>query len=282
MNFKNNKIALQQNFGASYLETSFFSSSLLIFPNEILLMIFEVIDDIPTLINLSSVCKRFKNVANNCLKHAFKSKNVGLRLFFEQERRLFFTVNFFFDSVDEKTGNFIFRPKQAKPFKFHNSSVTSNPTLWQIIPSLDGDNKSSYPFNHNLLQKSCKLSIKTPNRTYQKIKEVYRRSHLKVPYSFSYFIESSLKYEKKCGNERWIAPISFECPTSFFYPKETNLQRIMNSIINKSSTTQRTIIRERDPQLNVQTNMDFLIIIQRHPEAREKKLLFKWTHGARG
>ncbi|RHZ76888.1 hypothetical protein Glove_187g110 [Diversispora epigaea] len=298
MPFKNNRQSFRPNFN---FNTSF--SSLLTFPNEILFMIFEEIDDIPTLINLSSLCKRFKHIANNCLKKLFEKKNVSLQLYFEQEHKLTFEIDFFLDRVDEKTGNFIFQPKQMKQLKFYSDQFIRNPTLWQMIfnmPNNEGDennnglaklNNPNNPFNYNLLQKSCKLSIKTPNSTCRKTKEVYRvgdgSSNLKVPYIFSYFTEnppSSPSTSSERIRERWIVPLSLECSTSFFYPNSTKLHRIVNSIMSNTRNRspikrQKTIIEERSSPINV--GMDVPIIIRRTETKEKKSFKFKWSRGAR-
>ncbi|CAG8543654.1 3915_t:CDS:1 [Diversispora eburnea] len=299
MPFKKNKQSFRQKFGGTY--PSF--SSLLRFPNEILSIIFEEIDDIPTLINLSSLCKRFKLIANNCLKKLFRNKNVRLQFYFEQEHKLNFDMDFFFEQMDEKTGNFIFQPKQMKQLKFYSDQFIRNPTLWQMIFNISDNeddennnkfpklNNPNYPFNYNLLQKSCKLSIKTPNSTCRKIKEVYRvgdgTTHLKVPYKFSYLTENppaSSSPEKI--RERWIVPLSFECPTSFFYPNSTKLHRIVNSIMTNTKNRspikrQKTIIEEHNITSPLNVEMGAPIIIQR-PEIKEKKSFkFKWSRGVR-
>src|SRR5687767_7355082 len=98
------------------------NSPLDVFSNEILLMIFSE-TDITTLLSLSSTCKNFRRIANVCLSEKFKEQNVGLNLKFEQEHKWRRTILMKFDHVNEKNGNFVFRPKEeVLPLKFYHST----------------------------------------------------------------------------------------------------------------------------------------------------------------
>ncbi|CAG8558540.1 10433_t:CDS:1 [Acaulospora colombiana] len=275
-------------------KSNFSDVSILILPNEILYIIFEEFD-VPSLISLSNVCNLFKEIARIYLAIAFKNENLSLLLGFEQEHKWYFNVDFVFDGICKKNGNFVFKPRQETPLKFFNSSVLNNPTLWRVLLNtskehhhLDETNNSS-PMagpsgtNTNMLQKSCKLSVKTPNSICQKTKVVYRvgngSSHLKVPYKFSYSVTESA--QKTRAGERWIVPQSFECPSSFFYPNEAIAHRIVMSIIKykstKKSTTEIISIKGKERVTSLPQPQE-VIITQGEPPRKPSR----WMSGARG
>jgi hypothetical protein len=214
------------------------SSSLQIFPDEILLMIF-LETDISTLLLLSNVCKKFKRLANVCLVDKFKEQNVSLNLTFGQEHKLRSNVTMEFHHVNENNGNFVFQPKEENfQLKYYNSPLLKSPKIYKV--SLNNTTQ-------NLLQKSIGFSVKSHEGNCQKIQYVYRIGHLKVPFKFIYSIIDipPINDTKSRGGERWVTPLSFECPSSFFYPNDVAVQRIFKSMINYKPT-----IKKQQPTKN--------------------------------
>src|ERR1041384_2675558 len=78
------------------------------FPAELLFMTFQDFD-IPTLLNVCNVCKRFQQVGTEVLSRKFKEATIGLMLTFEQEYKYRFNVPFEFKF--NENGNFIFKAK---------------------------------------------------------------------------------------------------------------------------------------------------------------------------
>ncbi|GBB90195.1 hypothetical protein RclHR1_17080004 [Rhizophagus clarus] len=223
------------------------SSSLQIFPGEILLMIFSEAD-IQTLLSLSNVCKKFKRLANVCLVDKFKEQNVSLSLTFGQEHKLRSNVTMVFHHVNENNGNFVFQLKEEDiQLKYYHSPMLKSPKIYKISLNNVITQKDT-----NLLQKSIGFSVKSHEGTCQKIQYVYRAGHLKVPFKFNYSIIDipPANDTKSRGGERWVTPLSFECPSSFFYPNDAAVQRIFKSVINyklstkKQQTVKNTIVSD--------------------------------------
>ncbi|RIA85563.1 hypothetical protein C1645_781649 [Glomus cerebriforme] len=225
-------------------------SSLQVFPDEILLIIFSEAD-IPTLLSLSNVCKKFNRLANICLVDKFKEQNIGLILNFGQEHKLRSNVTMEFHHVNEENGNCVFQPKEVEniQLKFFQSPMVKCPKLYKI--SLNKTTQMTSPKDGNLLQKSIGFSIKSHEGICQKNHYVFRtghgNSHLKVPFEFIYsIIDIPPPNETKSrGGERWITPLSFECPLSFFYPNDAAVHRILKSMINY-----KPVIKKQQPIKN--------------------------------
>src|ERR1044071_9917136 len=111
------------------------SLSLQHFPLEILLMTFQTLD-IPTLLDLCNVCKRFLQIGTDVLSGKFRDPKIGLTLTFEQEHKYMRDVAFKFCSIDKRNGNFIFKPIPAilQPIRFIHSSVVRRPVLSKVFP----------------------------------------------------------------------------------------------------------------------------------------------------
>ncbi|CAI2185376.1 7290_t:CDS:2 [Funneliformis geosporum] len=108
------------------------SLSLKIFPTELLLITFQNLD-IPTLLKICNVCKRFLQIGTMVLSKKFKDPNIGLMLTFEQEHKWRFNVQFEFSKFNEQNGNFIFKPiKLQSTMRFIHSSVVRNPVLSKV------------------------------------------------------------------------------------------------------------------------------------------------------
>ncbi len=274
------------------------------FSNEVLLMIFSEMD-ISTLLSLSSTCKDFRRLANICLSKIFKEQNVGLTLKFDQEHKWRSDLLMEFDHVNEKNGNFIFRPKEENSLlRFYHSALLKKPNIYKI--SLN--NVTTSPTNQqekenedatqndetNLLQKSVGISIKTRDGICQKIQNVYRMgngsSHLKVPFIFTYSVVDipPPNETKSRGGERWITPLSFECPPSFFYPDEAVFHRFLMSImrITKKQSTEKTIVSDASQKERIsfqKESRNRKPILQQIPQINlyEKKKFSRWLRGAR-
>ncbi|CAI2200841.1 1060_t:CDS:1, partial [Funneliformis geosporum] len=276
------------------------------FSTEILLIIFAE-TDITTLLSLSSTCKNFRRLASVCLADKFKEQNVGVNLTFEQEHKWRSNITMKFNHVNEENGNFVFQPKIDTRITYYHSAIIKNPNICKI--SLNNVKSSSTKeFQHqineptddtNLLQKSFGFSIKTRNRICQKIQYVYRTgngcSHLKVPFGFTYSVVIPPDGTKSRTGERWITPLSFECPPSFFYPDETIVHRIFMSIINykpiivKKQLTEKTTISNENQrqcvpfqQQESQILQPILHVPQLENQERTKfKISTRWARGAR-
>ncbi|CAG8589148.1 24993_t:CDS:1 [Dentiscutata erythropus] len=225
-------------------------SSLLTFPNELLLLLFESLD-IPSILALSNVCNRFLLIAQVCLAKRFKDSNFELSLFFDQEFRRKLNIDFTFERFDLETGKFVFIPKNDKPIRFIHSRVVGSPKLRRIqFTGFDNDAKSD---DKNLLQKSCTLPIDLNNSIIKKSSFVYRigrgSTHLKSRYTFTYSISDSpppLVRRTRSG-ERWITPLRFECSPCFFYPQEPITHKIIRDIIHfKKNQIQKHPIKLRN------------------------------------
>ncbi|CAJ0924194.1 21212_t:CDS:2 [Entrophospora sp. SA101] len=175
------------------------SSSLFKLQNELLLIIFSNLD-VETLISLCNVCQNFKNLAKIVLEERLKK---------------------------HKTDN------HKNDIKFHHSTFLRKPTLWKVTfhdnfnrSGKKGGNSQAYI---NLLQKPCQLSIKSKNKTFQKIPTVYSigngSNHLKVPYKFTH----STKNDDSCDDYCIINLLSFEFSPSFFHPQKS--EPICSSLI---------------------------------------------------
>lgn len=207
-------------------------SSLQIFPDEILLMIF-LEADIPTLLSLSNVCKKFRRLSNVYLADKFKEETVGLNLIFGQEHKLRSKIKMEFHHVDKTNGNFVFQPKEEDiKLKYYHSPVLKNPKIYKV--TLNNTTQTMTQRDANLLQKSVGFSVKSREGSHQKIQYVYRIGYLKVPFKFIYSIIDipPANDTKSRGGERWVTPLSFECPPSFFYPNDAAVHRIFKSMIN--------------------------------------------------
>ncbi|CAH1766750.1 21793_t:CDS:1 [Entrophospora sp. SA101] len=286
-----------------------FSSPLSLYnlPNELLLIIFSNLD-METLINLCSVCQKFKILAEIALEKKFEERKIGLTLYFEQEQRWKFNVNFIFDCVNQQNGNFVFKPiankKTSQDVTFYHSTVLRKPTLWKVAYNdnvgsdvRQDENSQQYV---NLLQKPCPLSIKPRNQTFQKIQNVYRigsgSKHLKVPYKFTYSTKSNNIDEadrpRSRGGDRIISHLSFECSPSFFYTQGSTTHRLLMSITKslKSPSAKKHIIATSTtnssiPPPSPRNYTSSSISYQPETNAsrlEEKKNLFsKWSRGAR-
>lgn len=123
-------------------------SSLDEFPVELLLLIFKELD-IPTLLKVCNVCKRFQQISSKMLFNKFKEPNVGILLTFEQEYKWKYYVQFEISKYNEQSGKFIFKPRSKQPIRFINSPVIRNPILSKIsISGLKPNacNKNLSPF----------------------------------------------------------------------------------------------------------------------------------------
>ncbi|CAB4484147.1 hypothetical protein RhiirA5_421829 [Rhizophagus irregularis] len=238
----------------------FTPSSLQTFPDEILLMIFSEAD-IPTLLSLSNVCKKFRRLSNVCLADKFKEENVGLNLTFGQEHKLRSNVKMEFHHVDETNGNFVFQPKEEDiQLKYYHSPMLKSPKIYKV--ALHDTTQAITQKDANLIQKSVGFSVKSREGNHQKIQYVYRTGYLKVPFKFIYSIIDipPVNDSKSRGGERWVTPLSFECPPSFFYPNDAAVHRIFKSMINykptikkqqqsiKNSTISNTTIKQKQIQ----------------------------------
>ncbi|CAG8449306.1 3483_t:CDS:1 [Ambispora gerdemannii] len=239
--------------------TSFPTTTLNSFPNEILLLIFQDLD----LISLLSVCnvsKRFHQMATVALEMRFAEPNLRLNLGFDQEHKWRFNVDFKFSHVNTQTGNLVFKPaKQQTSLRLFHSPLLRNPTINKISLScrqvsssntLKSKSKSSSTslqsnilpsIPTNFLQRSCKFSVKSCGQQ-ERQRKVYRighgLTHLQVSYSFTYTVETAPpSIQKLRGGERWVNPIAFECPTSFFYPHEPTAHKIIMSLLGYRKTT---------------------------------------------
>ncbi|CAJ0767239.1 11049_t:CDS:1, partial [Entrophospora sp. SA101] len=255
----------------------------------------------------------FKILAEIALEKKFEERKIGLTLHFEQEQRWRFNVNFIFDCINQQNGDFIFKPttngqdnneNELQNNKFYHSTILRKPTLWKVTynDNVNNDNDKEDEKSQayvNLLQKSCQLSIKSRNQTFQKIQNVYRigngSNHLKVPYKFTYSTKDNDSNEvnrlRSRGGDRIMNPLSFECSPSFFYPQESTTHRLLMSITKhkpilrqslKLSSTKKSIIATSttnstipppsprnftySPPLQSETNTSRL---------EEKKILFK-------
>src|SRR3954454_11201968 len=105
------------SFSAIYLPLHSSSGSLLQnFPAELLFITFQDFD-IPTLLNVCNVCKRFQQIGTEVLSKKFKEQTIGLTLTFEQEYKYRFNVPFEFTKFNEQSGNFIFKAKSKQPIR---------------------------------------------------------------------------------------------------------------------------------------------------------------------
>ncbi|CAG8539403.1 10868_t:CDS:1 [Funneliformis mosseae] len=283
-------------------------SSLNIFSTEILLIIF-VETDISTLLSLSNTCKNFRRIAAVCLADKFKEQNVGLNLTFEQEHKWRSNLTMKFDHVNEENGNFVFKPKEVDTrLIYYHSAIIKNPNICRISLNnvkIDSTNELQHKINEptddtNLLQKSVGFPIKIRNRICQKIQHVYRTgngcSHLKVPFGFTYSVVVPPNGTKSRAGERWITPLSFECPPSFFYPNEATVHRIFMSIINyrpiitKKQLTEKIVIPNASQKQHVSFQQQDSPIQQpilrqvsqiENQERKKFMISTKWTRGPR-
>ncbi|CAG8619765.1 17744_t:CDS:2 [Rhizophagus irregularis] len=216
-------------------------SSLDEFPVELLLLIFKELD-IPTLLKVCNVCKRFQQISSKMLFNKFKEPNVGILLTFEQEYKWKSYIHFEISKYNEQTGKFIFKPRSKQPMRFINSPMVRNPILSKISISV------------NLLQKPLSLNIKSHEETINKVQHVYRighgTSHLRIPYRFIYSITDTPppSVNKTRGGERWLTPISFECSPSFFYPSEPIAHKIIMTIIH---LRKRNLHKKKSPSSSI-------------------------------
>ncbi|CAG8514001.1 8953_t:CDS:2 [Ambispora leptoticha] len=236
------------------------------FPNEILLLILQNLDII-TLLSVCNVSKRFHQVSVVALESRFAEPNLRLHLGFEQEQKWRFNVDFKFSHVNTQTGNLVFRPiKQQTSLRLFHSPLLRNPSISKIslscrqissskslkpksssnslrnLPSTNAHHNNHHvlKLDTNFLQKSCKFAIKSCGEQEQQ-RDVYRighgSKHLQVSYSFKYTVETAPPTIRKLrGGERWITPISFECPASFFYPHEPTAHKVIMSLLSYRKT----------------------------------------------
>ncbi|KAF0501943.1 hypothetical protein F8M41_019870 [Gigaspora margarita] len=210
-------------------------SSLLTFPDELLLLLFESLD-ISTILSLSDVCNRFLSIGQVSLAKKFKDSNLGLLLVFDQEHRRRCNVEFAFEQFELETGRFIFIPKKSNVIRFIHSRMILSPKLRKVLfTGIDNGANSDYK---NFIQKSCTLSIESNNSILQTISTVYRigrgSTHLKSQFNFTYSLSDipPLSTDKNRCGERWITPVRFECSPCFFYPHESIARKIITNIIH--------------------------------------------------
>src|ERR1051325_2125073 len=206
------------------------------FPTELLLVMFWDFD-IPTLLNVCNVCKRFQEIGVEVLSKKFKEPGIGLRLTFGQGRGKFHVL-FKFDEFNEQSGKFIFKlviPLENQPsiipMRFVHSPVVGSPVLSRVsIEGVSCNEFRAFPFSFthplsvrsqrlegNFLQKSLTLRIKQSKEILKQVQYVYRMGHgttnLRIPYAFRYSIDDTPPPPMKNtrGGERWLTPLSFEC-----------------------------------------------------------------------
>src|SRR4051795_2349902 len=111
------------SFSAIYLPLHSSSGSLLQnFPAELLFITFQDFD-IPTLLNVCNVCKRFQQIGTEILSKKFKEQSIGLTLTFDQEHKTRFIVQLEFNKFNKQNGKFIFKPKSRHPIRFIQSPM---------------------------------------------------------------------------------------------------------------------------------------------------------------
>ncbi|KAG9304973.1 hypothetical protein G9A89_003142 [Geosiphon pyriformis] len=168
------------------------------------------------------------------------------------------------DGIDikKRIGNLVFKPTNEKTsLRVFNSTLLRNPCINRVSlveckknsrlitgsrnklrqlsnnqilynTEKNSDSKSYYRQSFlNFFQKSYNLPVKTSG-TFIKERNVYRvghsSKHLPVQFRFIYKVkESSPSTPKLRSGERWITPVSFECPSSFFYPHEPTAHKIL-------------------------------------------------------
>ncbi|CAG8649301.1 12405_t:CDS:1, partial [Dentiscutata heterogama] len=260
--------------------TSHESTSLLTFPNELLLLLFESLD-ISTILSLSDVCNRFLSIGQVCLAKKLKDLNLGLSLIFDQEYRQIHNVEFALEQFELESGRFIFTPKKSKVIRFIHSRMTMSPKLRRVI--FTGIDNSDYK---NFIQKSCTLSIESNDSILQKISTVYRigrgLTHLKSQFRFTYSISDipPLSTVKTRRGERWFTPIRFECLSCFFYPHEPIARKIIRDIIHfkrRNNQTKKNNSKSRDLSEISLSNTETI-----HAINEQKPFRKKFYHGARG
>ncbi|CAG8510976.1 7810_t:CDS:1 [Paraglomus brasilianum] len=207
-----------------------FITSFLSLPNEILLMIFEMLD-IASLFAVSDTCKLFNLLSCEYIIKSFESPELTLRLSFNQEYKLKPQVEFRFSHVDKATNNLVFKPKTQRQMKFYNSAVVRKPNLYNVALMTDNNNEISCLSKENFLPKTAPISIKNSG-TFNKTHKInrYSNNNLQLSYSFSYTVSTTPENVKPTrSGERWITPTEFSCPFEFFYPQEDSVyKRFMN------------------------------------------------------
>ena len=204
------------------------------------------------------------------------------------------------------------------------SPILSKVTVTGISPLISSA-LISFPFSssskkpeQNSLQKSLTLNIKPCKDILKEVRYVYRighgTTHLRTPYIFRYSVADTpppSMQKTRGGGERWLTPISFECASSFFYPREPIAHQIIMTMVHlrkknkkKSSSTSRNpnynqvnfeemddFISIESPDTNYQENLVNTNRMQRQISEREQKNLLllklkgtltnKWSNGAR-
>ncbi|RIA98417.1 hypothetical protein C1645_870672 [Glomus cerebriforme] len=134
------------SFSTSSFHHSFSNKSLQEFPTELLLLTFNEFD-IPTLLNICNVCKRFQQIGSKVLSKKFKEPKIGLLLTFEQEHKWRFNIPFEFSKFNEQNGKFIFKPQTKQVMRFIHSSMIRSPVLSKISIMGLNHNESSSSIN---------------------------------------------------------------------------------------------------------------------------------------
>ncbi|RIB24727.1 hypothetical protein C2G38_622529 [Gigaspora rosea] len=258
-------------------------SSLLTFPDELLLLIFEILD-ISTILSLSDVCNRFLSISQVSLAKKFKDSNIGPLLVFDQENRRRCNIEFTFEQFELETGRFIFIPKKSNVIRFIHSRMILSPKLRKVLfTGIDNGANSDYK---NFIQKSCTLSIESNNSIIQKISTVYRigrgSTNLKSQFNFTYSISDippPLTNKTRCG-ERWITPVRFECSPCFFYPHESIARKIIMDIIRfrrRNNQTKKNNSKSRNLSENCLSNTETI-----HATNEQNSFRKRFYRGARG
>ncbi|CAG8683066.1 6616_t:CDS:1 [Dentiscutata erythropus] len=259
------------------------TSSLLTFPNELLLLLFESLD-ISTILSLSDVCNRFLSIGQVCLAKKLKDLNLGLSLIFDQEYRQIYNVEFAFEQFELESGRFIFIPKKSEVLRFTHSRMIMSPKLRKVIfTGIDDGANSDYK---NFIQRSCTLSVESNNSILQKISTVYRigrgLTHLKTQFKFTYSISDipPLSTDKIRRGERWLTPVRFECLSCFFYPHEPIARKIIRDIIHfkrRNNQTKKNNTKSRDLSEISLSNTETIHAINEQRPFRKR-----FYHGVRG
>ncbi|CAG8510955.1 7809_t:CDS:1 [Paraglomus brasilianum] len=207
-----------------------FITSLLSLPNEILHMIFEMLD-IASLFAVSDTCKLFNLLSYEYIIQSFESPELTLRLSFNQEYKLKPQVEFHFSHVDESSNNLVFKPTTQKQIKFYNSAVVHKPTLYNAALTTD-NNEVSRLSKENFLQKASPLSIKNYG-TFNETHKIHRDNH-PLSYTFKYTVSTTPEnIARTRSGERWVTPEEFSCPIDFFYPQGKSISKIFTKLFGK-------------------------------------------------
>ncbi|CAG8543934.1 1163_t:CDS:1 [Paraglomus occultum] len=225
-----NSIVPITNTAAAVVSKKAFTLSLLSLPNEILLIIFEMLD-IASLFAVSDTCTLFNALSCEFIIQSFQSPDVTLRLSFNQEYKLKPHVEFQFSHFDKKTHNLVFKPTTEKTIKFYNSAVVRKPTL-STAALVTGNNETCRLAKENFLQKASTLSIKnygTFNETHMITRNDHQSSY-NILYTVSPTPENIVPTR---SGERWVTPTEFSCPIEFFYPQGNSISKMIMKLFSK-------------------------------------------------